>query len=185
MTDPAPPDDGPPAAPPAPTGAAPAPAPANAAPAPASADSAPANAAPAPASAAPASAAPAAPTWTPPETFADRFSRWSVRAVRGAVAGLGLLSLVLFVLWAVPAVVVARSDAYRAACERLAGDGMLQRYVGAPITCARVPTWYRVGTPEGDFFRFDARGPGGDIQAEVRVTAGEAHVLSVYVGPRF
>lgn len=125
---------------------------------------------------APVAAAPASPPWTPPETFADRFSRWSVRAVRGAVATFGLLSLVCFVLWVIPTVAVARSDAYRLACERVSSDPVLQQYAGEPIVCARVPTWYDVRSADDQRFEFDATCPGGKIVASVRVKDGKAHL---------
>lgn len=143
------------------------------------------EAAPAPAPAEPApvgaTTAPASPPWTPPETFADRFSRWSVRAVRGAVATFGLVSLVCFVLWVIPTVVVARSDAYRLARERVANDPMLQRIAGAPIVCDRVPTWYDVRSADEQRFRFEATCPNGRIMTNVRVKDGKAELGETYL----
>lgn len=137
---------------------------------------------PAPAdAAAPTVTATASPPWTPPETFADRFSRWSVRAVRGAVATFGLLSLVCFVLWVIPTVAVARSDAYRLACERVSNDPMLQQYAGTPIVCARVPTWYDVRAADDQRFKLEATCPGGKIVASVRVQAGKAHLGETFL----
>lgn len=126
--------------------------------------------------------APPSPPWTPPETFADRFSRWSVAAVRGAVATFGLVSLVLFVLWLIPAVAVARSEAYRLARERVANDPMLQSFAGAPIECDRVPDWYDVSSPDVQRFRFGARGSSSSIEVEVVVRDGKAEIASAYLG---
>jgi hypothetical protein len=140
---------------------------------------------PADAPAAPASPAPAAPapasTWTPPDTFSDRFSRWSTAAVRYSVAALGLVSLVVWILWLVPTIAVSTSASYRTACERVAGERTLTDYVGAPIVCERVPTWYRVDTPEGDLFRLEARGRDGGVLAEVRVKEGKADIVGFYI----
>ncbi len=164
------------AAPPEESAVTPAPAPSEAA-APA-APAAPASAEPAPVAA---TTAPASPPWTPPETFADRFSRWSVRAVRGAVATFGLGSLVCVVLWVIPTVAVSRSDAYRLARERVANDPMLQRIAGAPIVCDRVPTWYDVRSAEEQRFRFEATCPNGRIMTNVRVKDGKAELGETYL----
>lgn len=142
------------------------------------------SATPAPAATNAAPAQPTSPPWTPPETFADRFSRWSVAAVRGAVATFGLVSLVLFVLWLVPMVAVARSDAYRIARERVANDALLQRFAGAPIVCDRMPDWYDVRSPDGQRFRFDAQGASGSLEVEVVVRDGKAEIASAYLGAR-
>lgn len=142
--------------------------------------SAPANAS-APADASAPAAVPAAPAWTPPDTFSDRFSRWSTAAVRYSVAALGLVSLVVWVLWLVPTIAVSRSDSYRTACERLAGERTLTDFVGAPIVCERVPSWYHLGTPDGDVFDIEARGRDGAVLAKVRVKDGKADILGFYI----
>jgi hypothetical protein len=129
--------------------------------------------------------APAKPAWTPPDTFADKFSRFSTKAVVYSIAAFGLVSMILLVLWLVPAVVVARSASFATAKEAVATHRSLVAEAGTPVTCARLPSKYRLGTPDGDIFRVDFEGPRGQGEAEVAVKDGKAVALRFYVGPRF
>ena len=129
------------------TSDAPAPAPASVPVSAAASDSAPASvptadpasaSAPAPDSVPASASAPAQPIpeWVPPDTLNEKLSRWSRTLVKTAVTLLGLLILATFVIWLVPAVVLARSDEYRIAVEHAKQDPLLQEELGHPIATA-------------------------------------------------
>lgn len=133
-----------------------------------------------------ASTPPARPTWTPPDTFAEKFSRASTKAVQYAFAAFGLLSLILLILWVVPAVVVARSDSYRIAKESVVSNPSLIQRIGEPITCDRVPDVYRMGTPEGDVFRFEFEGALASGEIELTIKDGQvAPGARYFIWPKF
>ena len=131
-------------------------------------------------------AAAARPAWTPPDTFSEKFSRASTRAVQYAFAAFGLLSLILLIVWVVPAVVVARSDSYRIAKESVVSNASLIQRIGEPITCDRVPDHYRMGTPEGDVFRFEFEGPRAMGEIELTIKDGQVAAGARYfIWPKF
>jgi hypothetical protein len=107
--------------------------------------------------------------WIPPLTFADHVSILSVRLIRFGLAALGLGSLLAGVLWLVPAVVVARSDAYAVAKEKAERDGTLRMILGREAKAEVVPFRYRLAE-DGGRFTFVVRGGLGRavVESEVR-----------------
>ncbi|MDC3379420.1 hypothetical protein OAX78_03965 [Planctomycetota bacterium] len=103
------------------------------------------------------------PEWTPPETFWDKWHRWSHKAVRGGFAAAGVASIVLAVFWGVPAIAVANSAEYDVAKQdvlsTVAGSGSLS-LLGQPLRCDAFPDFYRHEDGEWQF-RFHVSGPRG------------------------
>lgn len=120
------------------------------------------------------------PEWIPPDTLNEKLSRWSRNAVKTAVTLLGLLILTSFVLWLVPAVVLARSDEYRLAVEHAKADPLLQEELGAPIQTAWSPERYEVKGPGHALLFFEATGPMGwrKVQVEVRGGAVTSYAIT-------
>jgi hypothetical protein len=112
------------------------------------------------------------PEWVPPDTLNEKLSRWSRNAVKTAVTLLGLLILTTFLLWLVPAVVLARSDEYRLAVEHAKTDPLLQEELGTPIATAWSPERYEVLGPGHADVTFEATGPMGWRKVRVVVQGG-------------
>lgn len=119
-------------------------------------------------------ASPPTPEWVPPDTLNEKLSRWSRTAVKTAVTLLGLLILTTFVLWLVPAVVMARSDEYRIATEYVKTNQMLLEGLGVPIETPWTPSRYRVHGPGDVELTFEIRGGSGWVErVTIRVRGGQ------------
>ncbi|RMG11257.1 MAG: hypothetical protein D6731_15890 [Planctomycetota bacterium] len=114
----------------------------------------------------------ATPPWEPPWTFADHFSVWSRRLLRGTLALAGGVVAVCLLLWAVPAVLVATSSDYALLRRRVEADRLLRTYLGAPLRCERVPTRYRP-VPGGTRYVVVVEGSLGRALVEAEVVGGE------------
>lgn len=117
--------------------------------------------------------------WAYPETRGDRSSRALGKLLRGALAGCGVLALVLLLLWGIPTLVVVRSAPWAVARAKAEESAQLRSLIGEPLRASRLPGRWRL-VEDGGEFQFQVSGPGGRAQVAVVVSAGHAVKMDVF-----